>query len=393
MIFRRLKIWQNLILYGIIVFILFFSINYIIKEQKKNKPIILGFSAQLTGRQAELGIQERNGAQLAIEKVNESGGIDGRMITLKIHDDLGIPQEAQDGDKQLIDAGSVAIIGHATTSQTLAGLEVTNPAKVVMMGPTVSTPELSGIDDYFFRVHPSFEKSCKELAKYIYEDRGITNIAMIYDKKNLSYSKAYCDIFSDEYKSLGGDITNIIEFSSDDKPEFSMILSNIYESNPQGLFIVASDIDTALLSQRVRLMNWKVSLFASPWAQTEALINNGGKSVEGLELEQSYDLDNKSEAFIDFKSRYNDRFGNDPSFGAAYSYESTLILVEALKNTHGSKDGLKEALLQIKDFQGLVGAISFDEFGDAVRDSYLSTIKNSEFVRVKKLYSADWWGE
>ena len=80
----------------------------------------------------------------------------------------------------------VAIIGHATSAQTLAGLKVTNPANVLMIGPTVSTPELSGMDDYFFRVYPSFKNSAQTFAKYIYEINGINRIAIIYDKDNFS---------------------------------------------------------------------------------------------------------------------------------------------------------------------------------------------------------------
>jgi branched-chain amino acid transport system substrate-binding protein len=147
---NRLKIIRNLRIYFIVVFLIVGITGFYFIERKKNEPIIIGFSAQLTGGQAELGVQERNGVQLAVEKINESGGIAGREISLIIHDDLGIPKEAESGDGELIKQGVIAIIGHATSAQTLAGLKVTNPANVIMIAPTVSTPELSGLDDYFF---------------------------------------------------------------------------------------------------------------------------------------------------------------------------------------------------------------------------------------------------
>ena len=206
-------------------------------------------------RQAELGVQERNGVQLAVEKINASGGIAGRKISLIIHDDLGIPKEAESGDGELIKEGVIAIIGHATSAQTLAGLKVTNPANVIMIGPTVSTPELSGLDDYFFRVHPSFKNSAQAFAKYIYERSGITRMAIIYDKDNLAYSKTYSTIFTDEFQSLGGNITDEVSFSSVTQPDFSPLLSKLRESKAEGLLIVASDIDTALIAQRARLMD------------------------------------------------------------------------------------------------------------------------------------------
>lgn len=381
------RVFRHLYVCSILVFALIGIIGGFFVYKSKNKPIIIGFSAQLTGRQAELGIQERNGALLAVERLNEMGGIDGHTISLIIHDDLGMPQEAKNGDKDLINKDVTAIIGHATTAQTLAGLSITNDAKVVMMGPTISTSKLSGLDDYFFRVHPSFEKSCQSFAKHVYNDKNVRNIGIIYDEDNLEYSKTYKDTFSEQLRSLGGSITDEVRFSSIDHKDFSELLSKLHNLNIEGLLIVASDMDAALIAQKTRLMDWQIPLFASPWAQTKTLISNGGRAVEGMELEQAYDLNNQSTAFSNFKSRYIERFGNEPSFGAAYSYESTLVLAEALKKAHGKKEDLKQALLEIEDFKGLTDKFSIDKFGDVQRNGYLTSISNGKFIRIKELNS------
>ena len=362
-------------------------------EKKKNEPIIIGFSAQLTGRQTELGVQERNGVQLAVEKINASGGIAGRKISLIIHDDLGIPKEAQSGDDELIKAGAIAIIGHATSAQTLEGLKATNPDNVIMISPAVSTPELSGLDDYYFSIYPSFENSSQNFAKYIYGPSGITRIAIIYDKDNLGYSKTYSTKFADKFQSLGGNITDEIGFSSVAQPDFSLLLSKLCESKAEGLLIVASDIDTALIAQRARLIDKQIPMFTSAWAQTETLISKGGQAVEGMKVEQAYDLANQSSAFIDFQSCYKARFGNDPSFGAAYSYETSLVLTEALKKTNGNKNGLKQALLETYNFNGLMDTFSFDRFGDVERPWYLSTIRNGKFIMFDRLNSTNYGGK
>lgn len=354
-------------------------------ESNRNNSIVIGFSAQLTGRQAELGVQERNGAQLAVEKVNATGGIAGRKISLSIRDDLGIPEKAQYVDNELIKEGVVAIIGHATSSQTKEGLKVTNPAKIVMIAPTVSAPELSDLDDYFFRVYPSFKNSTQAFAEYIHEKVGMDSIAVIYDNDNLIYSKNYSSIFADKFESFGGKITGEVSFSSEAKPNFSSLLSNLQEEKPEALLIVASDIDTALIAQRVRLMDWKVPMFTSAWAQTGTLINNGGHAVEGMILEEAYALNSKKQDFIDFQTSYIARFGNEPSFGSAYSYEAAQVLIDALKRNNGKKFGLKNALLQSHSFNGVVDTFSFNSYGDVERPFYLSTIRDGKFVTIGKL--------
>jgi branched-chain amino acid transport system substrate-binding protein len=255
-----------------------------------------------------------------------------------------------------------------------------------MIGATVSDPELSGVDDYFIRVYPSFKNRAQSFAKFIYEHHSNLNrIAIIYDEDNLAYSKAYSKILTDEFQVLGGTITDEVGFSSAIQPDFSPLLTKIEKSKPEGLVIVASDIDTALIAQRVRLMDNKISMSTSTWAQTETLIINGGQAVEGMIIEQSYDLTRQSSTFIDFKAGYKARFGNEASFGAAYSYEAALVLAEALKKTNGNKKGLKEALLQTHDFNGLMDTFSLDKFGDVERPWYVSTIKDGKFIMVDRL--------
>ena len=349
------------------------------------KPVLVGFVAQMTGTQAELGVQERNGVQLAVEKINATRGINGRKIELVIRDDLGIPEKAQSVDEELIKAGVVAIIGHATSGQTLAGLKVTNPARIVMISPTVSTPALSGQDDFFFRVYPTFKASAQAFAEYIFKTAGLKRLAVIYDSDNMAYAKIYSTLFSEKYVSFGGVISGEASFSSRARPDFSPALTGLRHGEADGLKIIASDIDTALIAQRVRIMDWQIPMFTSAWAQTETLIDNGGKAVEGLRLEQSYALTSQAPLFNEFKSSYQSRFGNTPSFGAAFGYEAALVLSEALKKTNGKPEKLKNALLETHDFKGLMDNISLDEFGDVQRPFYLSAIEYGRFVILGKL--------
>ncbi|MBS1155034.1 MAG: transporter substrate-binding protein [Proteobacteria bacterium] len=349
------------------------------------KPIRVGFVAQMTGKQAELGVQERNGVLLATEKINAAGGIAGRKIELVIRDDFGLPEKAKSADEELIKSDVVAIIGHATSGQTLAGLQISNPARVVMLAPTVSTPALSGLDDYFFRVYPTFKDSARAFAEHVYKTSGLKKMAIIYDTDNTAYAQTYSSTFSDRFSSLGGAISGQAGFSSATQPDFSPLLTTLHKDKPDGLLIIASDIDTALVAQRVRIMGWNIPLFTSAWAQTETLINHGGKAVDGMKLEQSFALSSQDPLFIEFKSNYQSRFGNTPSFGAAFGYEAAMVLAEALKKTGGKPDKLKNALLETGNYKGLIDSFSIDRFGDVQRPFYLSAIENGKFVIVGKL--------
>lgn len=352
------------------------------------KPIPVGFVAQLTGVQAELGVQERNGVQLAVEDINATGGVVGRPLELVVRDDLGTPEGAQAADRELIDAGVVAIIGHATSGQTIAGLAVTNPARVVMLSPTATTPELSGLEDFFFRVAYSLVERARTLAHRIYQGRHITRVAVIYDTDNTAYSGAYLEAFAGKYQSLGGKLVAKVEFSSTAQVEFTPLLEQLQASNPEGLLIIAADMDTALIAQRSRLMGWPIPLFTSAWAQTEMLINNGGQAVEGLEIEFANALNQQAPDYSDFKTRYQARFGQAPSFGAVLGYEAAKVLAAALQKSGGKAAGLTQALLGIRNFKGLTDTFSFDRYGDVIRPYHLGTIRDGKYVDIEALKPA-----
>ena len=349
------------------------------------EPIRVGFVAQLTGVQAELGVQERNGVQLAMEEINAAGGVAGRSIELIMQDDQGTSQGAQAADQKLIDAGVVAIIGHATSAQTMAGLTVTNPAHVAMLSPTASTPELSGRDDCFFRIVQSMEARIFMFARHVYQDRDLTRTAAIWDTDNTAYSKSFLDGFADIYQSLGGQMVAEAGFSSKVQPDFAPLVAQLRASNPDGLLIIAADIDTAMIAQQARLMDWLVPLFTTSWAQTETLIKNGGQAVEGLEIEVANILSDQTPAYLDFKTRYEARFGETPTFGASLGYEAAQVLAAALDKTGGKAEGLAQALVGIKNFKGLTDTFSFDRYGDVDRSYDLYVIRDGKYVAIKAL--------
>ena len=347
------------------------------------EPIHVGFVAQLTGVQAELGVQERNGAQLAVAEINAAGGVAGRSIELIIKDDLGTPEGAQTADRELIKAGVVAIIGHATSAQTMAGLAVSNPAHVVMLSPTTSTSELSGQDDYFFRIAETVVARAHQLSRRVYQGRHINRIAVIYDTDNTAYAKAYLEAFADKFQSLGGTLVSKTDFSSKAKPNFTPLLTQLRASNPNGLLIIAADIDTALIAQRTRLMGWPIPLFTTSWAQTETLIHNGGRAVEGLELEVNSTLTSQTPDYLDFVARYQNKFGRVPSFGGILGYEAAKVLAIALQKTGGKAEGLVQALIGIKNFKGLSEIYAFDKYGDVVRPDRLGVIRNGKYADIE----------
>jgi branched-chain amino acid transport system substrate-binding protein len=184
---------------------------------------------------------------------------------------------------------------------------------------------------------------------------------------------------------LGGNVDAETGFSAKAKPDFTPLLEKLHASDPDGLFIIASDIDTALIAQRTRLMDWQDPLFTTAWAQTETLINSGGKAVEGMEIELAMSLSAPTPVYLDFVKNWQTKYGSVPAFGSAQGYEAVKVLAVAMQKTGGKAEGLSQALESIKSFKGLSEAFSIDEYGDAKRPQYIGVIRDSQYMDIKSL--------
>lgn len=352
------------------------------------QPIVIGFAGELTGKQSDLGIHGRNGVQLAIDTINEAGGINGRDMTLVVEDDLGTPEGAQAAATKLIEANPVAIIGHMTSSQTVAAYPITEAAGMILFSPAATTPELNRIDDHFFRVAPTHILQAETFAHYLYEQRGLRRLAGIYDTDNDAYSVSYWQNTAQIFASLGGEIVSDIPYSATKEPDFKQLLAE-QEQTPDGLLIIASALDTALIAQAAYSLQGSMALFTSAWAQTDTLIQNGGSAVDGMEIIIGFDVNSQKPSYQDFSRRYKARFGYAPTFAAGEAYETMMLLADALTRAHGKTQDLRDALKNTKNFAGLIGSISLDDYGDVRRTLFLVRIENEQFVTKAALEMED----
>src|SRR5919197_1919195 len=129
------------------------------------------------------GVSMHRAAELAVKEINGRGGIHGRHLALRVLDDSGRPDVAIRIAQQLADDPAVvAVIGHLTSSASLAAGRVYGEARrhVVMISPSASSPELSGVNPYMFRVCPSDLSHGTQLARYARQTLSARRVAVIY---------------------------------------------------------------------------------------------------------------------------------------------------------------------------------------------------------------------
>ena len=350
----------------------------IVEGCSKPEPIKIGFVAGLTGRGADLGTSSLHGALLAVEKRNVSGGVSGRQIELIVRDDGQNPEIARRVVKELIEEKVVAIIGHVTSSMSMATVSVANEAKMLMISPTTTTNKLSGKDDHFFRVINPTRSYATKIAEFYRHNLKKSRIAFAYDKDNLSYSQGWMNDFRTSFEHEGGRVVAAVEFSSGPEVNFRNLAQELVSIQPDSILIVANALDAALICQQVRALDPNIQIGTSEWASTEQVIELGGRAVEGVYQSQFIDRFNTHPEFLAFQQTYLKRFGKEPGFSGVTSFDAANVIIDALIQ---KKEGvsLKETVLSIGTFSGLQEQIVFDPYGDAPRKNFITVIKNGQF--------------
>lgn len=346
-------------------------------------PILIGFSGQLTGKMADLGVYGRNGVTLAIETINAAGGINGRPLQLLARDDNNTPEGAIQADKQLIESDVVAIIGHMTSSQTMAALPFVNDNETILVSPTTSTPELTGKKDLFFRTMMDNTYQSNALAKYVHSALDTNTVAIVAESDNKSYTHSYANGFIQVFTEIGGKVLTQIDYSSSNIPNWDDIADEIRQLKPDGLLLICPAHDAVAIAQRINTPHTSIRLFSGAWAYTDELIRWGGEYVEGMIFGIDYAADNPSPEFIKFRESYKHRFGVLPNFAAAFSYEAVLALAEALKSTDGQREGLAAAMAPSETVNGVIGPFKLNQYGDVDRNVFIVTVQDGNYRTIE----------
>jgi len=343
------------------------------------EPLRIGFVGGLSGRVADLGVAGRNGAQLAIEALNAQGH--GRY-ELRIEDDQHDPAKARGAVTALAAQKVSFIVGPMTSAMAVAAVPEVNRLKLVMISPTANTHELSGQDDHFFRVIADAPTGARQLAEVL-QRRGATSLAVLMDTKNRAYSESFGLACSQRFRQLGGRVTGELSFESGANVDLAALSTRLLAGQPQWVLLATSAVDAALVGQALRRAAPAVGLAATPWAATDQLVEIGGHGVEGMLVPQAIDREGTTPAYVDFRRRYRERFGEDPASGAVNAFDAVMVGAEALRRRSGTQTLRDVLAVAGVPWPGLQRPIVLDATGDNASPIFMTEVRSARFASIR----------
>lgn len=337
--------------------------------------IKVGFVGGLSGRVSELTVDARNGTQLAIETLNAQPG---PRYELRSHDDGHATGEGPAVIDAVADEGDAFAIGPMVSFVAMGMAPEAARRHLVLISPTANSDELGGLDDYFFRVIPTAGPGADQLADAAIE-RGLKSAAVMAEWRNRSYSESFTRRFDERFQALGGSPAKVVRYETDQSPDYAVIASELLASHPRVVLLVCGAVDASIVSQQLRRLDPAVQIAMSSWSANVQLLQLGGRAVEGALVLQVLDLDSRAPAWLDFRKRFVDRFGNAPSQAAVFAYDATMMGAEGLRRKTDAQS-LRDVLRAQGTWPGVQQPVVLDRFGDSASRFHLSEVHAGRFV-------------
>ncbi len=340
--------------------------------------IPVGFYGALTGSEAAFGTATVNGVKIAADEINAAGGVLGRQIRLVVEDDQGRAEEAASVVTKLITASGVeALIGENSSNQSLAAAPIAQGSGVPMISPSSTNPKVTEKGEYIFRVCFTDPLQGKALAVFVRDRLKLDTAAILVDKKN-DYSVGLAGVFRKEFEGAGGKIVAEQSYSGGDT-EFRPQLTTIRAASPQALFIPGFYTEVGQIAIQARDLGLTIPLVGGDGWDSAAVIEIGGKSIEGSYFSDHYFVGDTRPVVQKFVAEYSKRHGKKPEANAALGYDALRIWADAAKRAGSlDKKAIRDQIAQTKGYEGVAGTITMGPDRNPIKPVAMIKIENGK---------------
>ena len=308
----------------------------------------------------------QRGAQLAVDQINARGGVRGQSLKLRLADDSASEDAAVRVAQTFYDNPAVvAVVGHLTSDASIAAAQVygggTHP--VAMISPAASSPDLSGISPYVFRICPSDSSHGAALARFAWQTLAARRAGIVFI--NDAYGRGVRKSFAADFARLGGSVVEADPYVPTTR-SLEPYLSRMRQAGIDVLLLAADrrGAELALQEQRALGLRW-------PVIGGDALtgIETAGTLAEGLRISAAYLPDLAGERNSTFVADYaRVHPGQRPDHRAASAYDIVNLLAQAIGAAGPRRRAVRDYIASvghgIPAFDGVTGSISFDDAGD-----------------------------
>jgi len=358
------------ILGSAILAILFILTGCGARSQNTNtkQTIHLGWIGPLTGEGANIGNDALQAAKIAIEEINNAGGINGQNLSLIAEDTKCEPKPAVNASTKLINIDRVPVIlGGACSGETLAAAPIAENNKTILLSYCASSPKITEAGDYIFRDVPSDNFQGKKAAEYIFQKINKKKTAVVFSRDD--WGSGIKEVFVSNYRALGGEIVLEEGFNPTSR-DIRTILTKVKNSSAETLYYLAHPEASLAGLKQIRELQINLPIIgADPWDDSNIHKETFAQGI-------TYLVQSKKNITPSWSEKLKEK-GANASVCAAPSYDSVMIIKNILEKVGTDPKNIREELYKIQNYSGLSGIISLDNNGDITSAEYEVRIINN----------------
>lgn len=316
-----------------------------------------------TGDAQQYGIASYQGVNLAVEEINNQGGLLGRQVEVIELDNTSTALGSKIAALQAVKFNVTAVIGAAWSSNSLAIAPVLQQEGIPMVSPISTNPRVTLEGNYIFRVCFTDHFQGRVLAQFARQDLN-AQTAVILTNITSDYSIGLSQYFRKSFSQSGGEILwegKYLEKAID----FTDIMEKVRQLQSDVVFSSGYERDSSLLLKQAALIGIQ-TIFLGGDGWSEKMYRYVGKTIEGNYFSDHWHPEVPFPISKKIQAQYRHKYGEGVIIAAfPLAYDAVMVLADAIRRAQSlDRQKIRDALAVTTNFQGATGTITFDQHGD-----------------------------
>lgn len=344
--------------------------------------VVVGVPLPLTGRLKDFGLMMQHSLNMALDKVNTDGGINGRPLRLVFGDDQGDPNQAQAVIEQLIkQAGAVMLVGGYQSDVTYALARLANGLNVPFLICTAATDRITEQRwRNIYRLNPPVSEYTSSLEDYLLKELHPKSMAVVYEDSMFG-TDAAAKMMSFLLEN-GIEIRDLIGYSADRASPvyFRSLLAPLTQEPPDVIHMISYLADGITLVKTIRSLQIPSQLSAAAAGFTHPkFLHQAGESANDLLVATLWSGELPYPGAKAYYDAYLSAFGIAPNYHGAEAYSALLVAADALKRAPTLEPEAIRKALDLTFMMTPFGPVKFYSYENFERQNSIRT----QVLRVK----------
>lgn len=337
---------------------------------KEGTVIKIATQTPLSGGSAIVGESMRLGAQMKLEEQAEKFKELGYTLQLESYDDQSDPKKGVSNANIIgADKSIYAIVGHFNSGVAIPSSEVYEKYNVAMVSPgttavTVTDRGLKTVN----RIVGRDDAQGPAGAKYAVDTLGVKKIFIIQDKT--AYGTGIADAFKVAAEEKGAEIVGYEGITVGEK-DFNGVINQVLSKKPDLVYFGGIYSEAGIIIKQARDKGIDIPFMGGDGMDASGLVDIAGDAIVNTYITSVAGDSTASEAGRKFVEEYKAKFNKNAEAFSVYGYDSMGVILHAIENAINensgklpSKEKVAEAVRSVKDYQGVLTNVTFDEIGD-----------------------------